>query len=146
VVYSDDDDVGGGGVPFVESLPRCHGKNRPGGGHGSRSPLPDLPDASESDEIAIFSENVPTDLAKDDAWEYLDPMLNRFLGFNRTAESIENELRGRAQGLSAMMRYLKDFVCRYEVDGGLLEGKIERLVKIIQTQCVAMIRSNHTHF
>ena len=38
MVYSDDDDVGGGGVPFVESLPRCRGKNRPGGGHGSRSP------------------------------------------------------------------------------------------------------------
>jgi len=108
--------------------------------------LPVLPDAGESDEIAVFSENVPTDLAKEDAWEYLDPMLNRFLGFNRTAESIYNELRGGARGLSAMVRYLKDFVCRYEIDGALLEGKIERLVNIIQTQCVAMIRSKRTHF
>ena len=29
--------------------------------------LPVLPDANESDEIAVFSENVPTDLAKEDA-------------------------------------------------------------------------------
>ena len=108
--------------------------------------LPVLPDASESDEIAVFSGNVPTDLTKDNAWEYLDPMLNRFLGFNRTAESIYNELRGGAQGLSAMVRYLEDFVRRYEVDGALLEGKIERLVNAIQTQFVAMIRSKHTHF
>lgn len=108
--------------------------------------LPALPDASESDEISVFSGNVPTDLAKEDAWEYLDPMLNRFLGFNRTAESISNELRGGARGLSAMVRYLKDFIRRYEIDEGLLEGKIERLVNIIQKQCAAMIRSNCTHF
>jgi hypothetical protein len=30
---------GAGGVPFVESLPRYRGKNRPGDGRGSRSPL-----------------------------------------------------------------------------------------------------------
>jgi len=65
--------------------------------------LPALPDAGESDEIAVFSENIPTDLAKEDAWEYLDPMLNRFLGFNRTAEGIYNELRGGVRGLSAMV-------------------------------------------
>ena len=46
--------------------------------------LPDLPEATESDEISMFAQRVPTDLAKEDAWEYLDPiipMLNRFLGF-----------------------------------------------------------------
>ena len=32
-------EVGAGGVPFVESLPRYCGKNRPGDGCGSRSPL-----------------------------------------------------------------------------------------------------------
>ena len=104
--------------------------------------LPALPDAGESDEIAAFSENVPTDLAKEEAWEYLDPMLNRFLGFNRTAGSIYNELRGGAKGLSGMVRYLNDFVGRYEIDGALLEGKIQRLVNVIQTWCVAMNRSN----
>jgi len=94
----------------------------------------------------MFSGNVPTDLIKDNAWKYLDPMLNHFLGFNRTAESIYNELWGGAQGLLAMVQYLKDFVHQYEVDGALLEGKIKRLVNAIQTQYVAMIRSKHTHF
>ena len=108
--------------------------------------LPVLPDASESDEIAMFSGNVPADLAKDDAWEYLDPMLNRFLGFNRSAESIYNELRGGERGLSAMVRYLKDFVNQYQIDGALLEGKIKRLVNAIQTQYVALTSSNCTHF
>ena len=107
--------------------------------------LPVLPDANEGDEITMFSDNIPTDLVKEDAWEYLDPMLNRFLGFNRTAESIYNELRGGARGLPAMVQYLKDFVRLYEVEGALLEGKIERLVNIIQTQCVAMTRSKYTH-
>ena len=107
--------------------------------------LPVLPNASECDEITVFSGTVPTDLAKEEAWEYLDPMLNRFLGFNRTAESVFNELRGGARGLSAMVRYLKDFVSRYDIDGALLEGKIQRLVNVIQTQCVVITRSKHTH-
>ena len=62
-----------------------------------------LPDTTESDEIAVFSGSVPTDLAKEDAWEYLDPMLNHFLGFNRTPEDIYDALRGGARGLSAMV-------------------------------------------
>jgi hypothetical protein len=106
--------------------------------------LPALPDAHESDEIAMFTESVPTNLVKEDAWEYLDPMLNRFLGFNRTAESIFSELRGGAMGLSAMVRYLEEFIGRYQIDGALLEGKIQRLVNIIQTRCVA-IAGQSTH-
>jgi len=106
--------------------------------------LPVLPDASESNEIAAFSENVPMDLAKEEAWEYLDPMLNRFLGFNRTPGSIYNELQGGERGLSAMVQYLKDFVHWYKIDGTLLEEKVQRLVKVIQTQCVAMTESKHS--
>ena len=105
--------------------------------------LPALPDACESDEIAMFSGSVPTDLVPEDAWEYLDPMLNRFLGFNRTEESICNALRGGAMGLLAMVRYLKEFVGRYQIDGALLEGKIQRFVNIIQTQCIAITRFKH---
>jgi len=96
--------------------------------------LPDLPEASESDEISMFAQHIPTDLAKDDAWEYLDPMLNRFLGFNQSTESISNKIRGGAQGLTAMVRYLKEFVGQYHIDGGLLEGKVGRLVHVIQTR------------
>ena len=54
--------------------------------------LPVLPNATGSNEIAMFSENILTDLAKENAWENLDLMLNCFLGFNRSAKSIYNEL------------------------------------------------------
>jgi len=63
--------------------------------------LPALPDVRESDEIVVFLESIPNDLAKDDAWEYLNPILNCFLGFNRTEESIYKELQGGAMGLLA---------------------------------------------
>ena len=87
--------------------------------------LPVLPDASECDKIAVFSGSIPTGLAKEEAWEYLDLMPNRFLGFNRMAEGIFNELQGGARGLSVLVRYLKDFVGQYEIDGALLEGNVK---------------------
>ena len=98
--------------------------------------VPALPDASEADEITAFSQRIPTDLDKDDAWEYLDPMLNRFLGFDRSVERISEELRGGDMGLAAMMRYLKEFVGLYQIDIGLLEGKMQRLLEAIQLRCV----------
>ena len=65
--------------------------------------LPALPEASESDEIATFSQCIPTELDKQDTWEYLDPLLNHFLGFNRPVESISKALRGGEKGLAAMV-------------------------------------------
>ena len=62
-----------------------------------------LPDASNSDEIAVFAQSVPTDMDRDDAWEFLlDPLLNRFLGFGRTIKSISASLRGGEKGLTVM--------------------------------------------
>ena len=94
--------------------------------------LPALPEASETDEIAVFSQSIPTELNKQDAWEYLDPLLNHFLGFNRPVESISEALRGGENGLAGMVQYLKEFVSQYEIDEGLLEGKVQRLVRAIQ--------------
>jgi len=107
--------------------------------------LPVLPNASDANEIAVFSANIPTNLATEEAWEYLDPILNCFLGFRRMAESIYDKLHGGERGLPAMVQYLKEFVGQYQIDGALLEGKIERLVNVIQTQCIAMTRSKYTH-
>jgi len=95
-----------------------------------------LPDASEADEIAIFAQNVPTDMDRDDAWEsLLDPLLNHFLGFGRSIESISALLRGGDKGLIAMARYLWEFVRQYQIDGALLEGKVLRLIEAIEIQC-----------
>jgi hypothetical protein len=65
--------------------------------------LPALPKASETDEIAIFSQGVPTELDKEDAWEYLDLLLNHFLGFNRPVESISEALRRGENSLAGMV-------------------------------------------
>jgi hypothetical protein len=99
-----------------------------------------LPDTSETDEIAVFTQKVPTDMDRDDAWEFLlDPLLNRFLGFGRTIESISASLRGGEKGLTAMAQYLREFVAQYQIDGALLEGKMLRLIEAIefQSRCVA---------
>jgi hypothetical protein len=95
-----------------------------------------LPDASDSDKIAVFAQSVPTDMDRDDAWEFLlDPLLNRFLGFRRTIESISTSLRGGEKGLTAMARYLREFVGHYRIDGALLEGKVLRLIEAIESKC-----------
>ncbi len=72
--------------------------------------LPVLPEANESNEIAVFSQPIPTELAKEDTWEYLDPLLNHFLRFNRSVESISEALHGGKKGLAAIVQYLNDFV------------------------------------
>ena len=97
--------------------------------------LPNLPEASERDELAVFAQHIPTDMNQDDAWEsLLDPLLNRFLGFGRSIESISEALRGGEMGLVAMARFLRTFVARYHVEGlgALLEGKLNQLMKAIE--------------
>ena len=101
--------------------------------------LPNLPEASETDELAVFMQYLPTDMDRDDAWEtLLDPLLNRFLGFGRSIESISEALRGGERGLMAMARYLRTFIARYHVEGlgALLEGKLNRLIKAIEMRWV----------
>jgi hypothetical protein len=93
--------------------------------------IPALSKASETDKIAVFSQHIPIELDKEDAWKYLDPLLNHFLGFNRSMESISEALWGGENGLAAMVRYLKEFVTWYDIDKGLLEGKVSRLVHAI---------------
>jgi len=94
--------------------------------------LPALSEASESNKIAMFSQGISTELDNKDAWEYLDPLLNHFLGFNRTVESIFKVLHGGEKGLAGMIQYLKEFVSRYQINKVLLEGKVERLVHAFQ--------------
>jgi hypothetical protein len=47
-------------------------------------------------------------------------------------KSISEALCGGKKGLAAMVQYLNDFVCQYEINEGLLEGKVERLIHAIQ--------------
>ena len=105
-----------------------------------------LPAVTEADEIAIFTQNVPSDMDRDDAWELLlDPLLNWFLGFGRPIEVISVSLRGGDKGLTAMAWYLREFVAWYRIDGALLEGKVLWLIEAIESkyQCVMMYLMQH---
>ena len=100
-----------------------------------------LPNASEADDIAAFAQSIPIDMDRDEAWEsLLDPLLNHFLGFGRSIESISMSLRGGDKGLTAMVRYLREFVGRYQIDGVLIEGKVLRLIDAIKLQCQCVAR------
>jgi len=47
-------------------------------------------------------------------------------------ESISEALQGGENSLAGMVQYLKEFISWYEIDEGLLEGKVSRLVCAIQ--------------
>jgi hypothetical protein len=96
--------------------------------------LPAIPEANDSDELAVFAQSIPTNLDKENAWEFLDPLLNRFLGFDRSLESISEALRGGEKGLAGMVHYLRVFINEYGIAGVLLEGKVQRLIRAIQTR------------
>jgi hypothetical protein len=102
-------------ISMLPNLPDTHAVNILMTLEKAIDKLLDLPEATESDKISMFAQHVLTDLAKEDAWEYLDPMLNRFLGFGQTTESISNKLWGGAWGLTAMVQYLTEFVGRYQI-------------------------------
>ena len=73
--------------------------------------LPNLLEASETDELAVFMQYVPINMDRDDAWEsLLDPLLKHFLGFSSFIESISKALQGGERGLVAMARFLQTFV------------------------------------
>ena len=65
------------------------------------------PDPTDTEELAIFPQALPTSIDRDNAWEsILDPCLNRFLGFGRSIESITASLKGQKKALVSMARFL----------------------------------------
>ncbi|KAF8259168.1 hypothetical protein EI94DRAFT_1707336 [Lactarius quietus] len=94
--------------------------------------LPSLvPEADEDDDIArvILAEG-PEDPSE--AWEHLDRGLNRFLGYGVDVEDIALRVRRGPLGVEGLTRYIHGFVVEYGITGGLLEGKLERLLKAIE--------------
>ncbi|KAH9021614.1 hypothetical protein EDB85DRAFT_2278387 [Lactarius pseudohatsudake] len=90
-----------------------------------------IPEAEEHDDIArvILAEG-PEDPSE--AWEHLDRGLNRLLGYGVDIEAIEHRVRRGPLGVEGLTRYIHGFVVDYSISGGLLEGKLERLLKAIE--------------
>ncbi|KAH9040244.1 hypothetical protein EDB84DRAFT_1647330 [Lactarius hengduanensis] len=90
-----------------------------------------IPEAEEHDDIArvILAEG-PEDPSE--AWEHLDRGLNRLLGYGVDIEDIAHRVRRGPLGVEGLTRYIHGFVVDYGIAGGLLEGKLERLLKAIE--------------
>jgi hypothetical protein len=100
------------------------------------STLPSTPsrsDPTEMKELTIFPPILPTNMDRDDIYEFiLDPHLNHFLGFGKSVESIAASLKGQKMALVSMVNFLRDVTGRFQIDGALLEGKVQRLIKAIE--------------
>lgn len=60
-----------------------------------------------------------------EAWEVLDPALNRLFGYGATVESVASIVRRGDSGMLGVHRIIKAFVDDYEgIGGALLEGKM----------------------
>jgi hypothetical protein len=100
---------------------------------GLPSAHPDPTEMEESSIIPEFPQALPTNMDRDDAWEFiLDPYLNRFLGFGKSVESIAESIKGQKKALASMVNFFREFTGRFRIDGALLEGKVRRLISAIK--------------
>jgi hypothetical protein len=90
-----------------------------------------IPEAEEDEDMArVVLAGEPEDPSE--AWEYLDPVLNRLLGYGVDVEEIAQRVRRGPLGVEGLTRYIRGFVVTYGVPGALLEGKLERLSDAIE--------------
>ncbi|KAH9031979.1 hypothetical protein EDB84DRAFT_1438724 [Lactarius hengduanensis] len=54
------------------------------------------------------------------------------LGYGVNIEAIEHHVRCGPLGVKGLTRYIHGFVVAYGISGGLLEGKLKRLLKVIE--------------
>ncbi|TFY53533.1 hypothetical protein EVG20_g10072 [Dentipellis fragilis] len=90
-----------------------------------------IPEANDGDVLAAFAYPPPENLDPSEAWEMLDPVLNRLVGWGKTAASFSEHVRRGEKGMDALHAYLEFFVNHYNIDGGLLEGKIRVMLDAI---------------
>ncbi|KAI9430615.1 hypothetical protein H4582DRAFT_2063629 [Lactarius indigo] len=86
-----------------------------------------IPEAEAHNEIARISSVGDPD-GPSEAWEYLDPVLNRLLGFGSGVEDAAWRVRRGPLGIEGLGRLIHRFVLKRGVTGDLLEGKIGTLL------------------
>lgn len=99
-----------------------------------------VPVAVDDDVLAKFAVKLPV-VAKEDAWEVLDPMLNNAVGWGMSAEEVVPLIRRGEKGVEGLWKYVRGFVVEYGVPGALLEGKMAVLLKAIEIRYVNDLRS-----
>lgn len=88
--------------------------------------------------MASFGQDWPVPETRDEAWECLDPILNRVMGYGVSAESLAKDLRRGWLGMDGFLAMLDHFVTSYGVAGELLQGKVTLLFEAISIACVSL--------
>ncbi|KAI0309878.1 hypothetical protein OF83DRAFT_1179123 [Amylostereum chailletii] len=74
-------------------------------------PVP-VPEARETDQLAEFVAIPDIDIDPREAWETLDPILNRLLGYGATVEDVAKLVRRGDMGVAGLRRYIEHFVVK----------------------------------
>ncbi|KAJ7573003.1 hypothetical protein C8J56DRAFT_1133363 [Mycena floridula] len=82
----------------------------------------------ENDAMASFGVDPKAYDPDEEAWETLDPILNRFLGYGTTAEIVAGKVRRGLCGLDGLVAHLAHFIQDRGITGSLLEGKMKVLM------------------
>ena len=89
----------------------------------------------EGDEISLFgiekAKGQCMGVDKDEIWEIVNPELDRFLGFGKSASEIQSLIRRGNMGVTGFREYLTYLVEEGGVAGVMLDGKVERLIDAI---------------
>lgn len=90
-----------------------------------------VPEADDDDLLARFAVPPPV-VAKVDAWEVLDPMLNSVAGQDVSVQKVVGLIRRGAKGMDGLLEYVEHFVVEHEIPGALLEGKFMVLTRAME--------------
>jgi len=67
----------------------------------------------------------------DDAWEKIDPVLNRLVGYGMRAEDFAVHLRRSPFGMHGVVEWVGGQVTAWKVKGSLLEGKVGVMLRAL---------------
>ncbi len=67
----------------------------------------------------------------EDAWEYIDCMLNRVISFGKPIEELAALLKCGSHGMDGLCQWLDLCINNFNISESLLEGKIQRVLNAI---------------
>lgn len=106
----------------------------------------DVPEGTDpSEPLAVFAIHprlyIPDDAELpipegEEAWIYLDPVLNNVLGYEKKAADIASLICRGTLGIEGLFAFLLACVEEIGIGTVLLEGKVERLCDALELRCV----------
>lgn len=72
----------------------------------------------------------------EDAWETIDPILNKLVGFGKPVEEIAALIRHGPYGMDGFCAWLTECLTWEGISASLVEGKVMRLLDVLVKWCV----------